>query len=390
MIINNTFNSSNALGTNVKETKITTLPPVQKHNLVKPIKPFLGIGRMRIFQIYFTHPSSGKRTKKSTGTTVYTKAKIELEKFMRVQSSTVIMRNLSKDPKLNDLLNLILSVSSSLKSTNTISLYKLAFANFIRIIGNKSIILVNRFDADFFINKLLEKLEKTSINIYLRTLRSAFNMAVSYGIAVENPFKNIKELVVPDKIRPNITDDELKKWFEAADNELIRRIVKFDLQTAMRLSEIVNLQWKDIDFNNKKIMIRNKISFSTKTRKDREISLTDNIFRLISGEVSSNTDNVLQTRNEDDYVFGKDNGFRFSPEYISHLFKKYAIKANLNKKICFHSIRHSALTKMATSGIPLYILKEIAGHSSISTTQKYLHSDIFRMGQFMERINYGI
>lgn len=367
------------------------VPNLQSNNeLKRPIKPFLSRCEEKVYYIYFTHPESGKRTKKSTGTTIKIKAEHEFKQFMKSQGSEVIQRCLPKKIKLSDLLGMILSAFNSRKAFNTLSLYQIAFKHLISVMGNKEINSLTRFDSDYFINALIKrKLQSTSINIYLRHIKSAFNIAISYGLIEENPFKDLQNLTIPDKIRLNLSDAECQRLFEVVQDDFILRIIKFALLTAMRLSEIIHLQWKDIDYEGQKLTISNKENFKTKSRKNRTLAITESISKILSLENDGISSNVYRLRDQNSYVFGNRNGFRFSPDYISHRFKRYSRRAGLNEKICFHTLRHSALSKMALSGIPINVLKEIAGHSSITTTQKYLHTDIKVLNEFMRKVDFG-
>ncbi len=350
----------------------------------KIIKPFILKGYKNKYDIYYSNPETGKRLKKTTGTTIQSQAIIALNNFIKEKG---YLRNSTKPITLIEFITLIRNNFSNTKAPKTLEACKTAFDHLINIIGNKPIFNINQSDADMFVNNLLEKLQKSSINIYLRQLKATFNIAIEYGYICDNPFKKVKELRVPDKSRPNLTEEDIEKLFNEIDNKFIEKIVKFALYTGMRLSEIINLQWDDIDYNKRIITIKNKETFSTKTRKDREIGLTSAILNLLNDSQNING-NIIEIKNGYLYVFGNTNGFRYSSSYISKQFKRYVRKTNLNDKICFHSLRHTALTNMATRGIPLTIIKDLAGHTTLSTTQKYLHTDMEAIRGFMETVTY--
>lgn len=357
------------------------------HN--KQIKPFLSRDSKRIFHIYFTNPKTGKRTKKSTKTAVRTKAENELDKFMRNLGSASLAQVLPRDLRIKDLELLLFSANSNTKSPKSHELNKLAFKHLIAAIGNKLVHEITRVDADFFMNSMVGKVALTTLNIYLRQLKWSFGKAVIYDLIPYNQFQNAKQLIVPDKLRPNISEEDISKLISEMEDEFMIRLTKFAFLTAMRLSEIVNLQWSDIDLENNTIHIQNKNDFITKTRKNRDIALTPMIKELLLNSPDSETGNIVKFRNPKSYVFGNKNGFRFTPNYISHKFKKYVRMTDLNPRICFHALRHGSLTAMSLSGVPIRVLQEIAGHSDINTTEKYLHSNIEQVRHFMEKVDYG-
>lgn len=349
-------------------------------------KPFIGRGYKKKYDIYYTHPISGKRTKISTKTRIRTDAEIVYRKFMCQFGLNTGSITGTINKKLSDLRDLIIFSNTRQKSPSTLDLYKSAFDHMIRIIGDKYLSSITRYECDIYVNELLNGRSKTTVNIYFRNMRSAFNIAISYGFMTENPFRFLKELITPEISRPLITEEEIDTLFKVIDNELMLRIVKFALLSGMRLGEIAYLQWSDVDFVNKIIHIKNKTGHNTKTRKDREISLTAAISQILFVPKNGNIYNLSKNQN---YVFCKANGFMYSSSYISHKFKEYVKKAKINDKICFHCNRHTAATKMSNSNIPINIVQKILGHASNSTTMKYLHADINNIKQYMDKVDYG-
>lgn len=356
---------------------------------LKPIKPFLSRDRNRIFHIYFTNYKTGKRTKKSTKTAVRTKAEDALDKFMRSLGAASIAQTLPKDLRLKDLELLLYTTNSNVKSPKSHELNKLAFKHLISIFGNKYIHEISRIDGDIFVNTLLEKVAKTTLNIYLRQLKCSFGKAAEYGLIPDNPFQNVKQLVVPDKLRPNITEQDVEKLISIMYDLYMIKFTKFAFLTGMRLSEIINLQWSDIDFEANTIKIQNKSTFETKTRKNRNIALTHALRDILLNSNSVIENNIMPFRNPNHYIFGNHLGFRYTPGYISKKFKKYASKAGLDSKVCTHCLRHGALSNMALNGVPIHVLQEIAGHTDINTTEKYLHTSMEQVRKYMEKIDYG-
>ena len=74
-----------------------------------------------------------------------------------------------------------------------------------------------------------------------------------------------------------------------------------------------------------------------------------------------------------EYVFSKRNGERFTGDHFSRRFKIVCKAAGLDNSIHFHSLRHSFASNLVQHGVPLYTIKELLGHSSISTTEIYSH-----------------
>ena len=73
------------------------------------------------------------------------------------------------------------------------------------------------------------------------------------------------------------------------------------------------------------------------------------------------------------YVFSKSGGIKFNNDYVTKNFKKAVRKAELNDKIHFHTLRHSFASRLVQRGASIYVVKELLGHSDVSTTQIYSH-----------------
>jgi integrase/recombinase XerD len=94
---------------------------------------------------------------------------------------------------------------------------------------------------------------------------------------------------------------------------------------------------------------------------------------------------LIQSKN---YVFHKADGTKLSEAYVSKLFKKYVKKAGLDDRFHFHCLRHTALTHLGNNGISAFMLKQIAGHSDIKTTQIYVRPSHDEIRRALDEIRY--
>jgi integrase len=231
-----------------------------------------------------------------------------------------------------------------------------------------------------------KSISSTTFNIELRTLKSIFNKAVKWELILKNPFQKIDFVKVPEKEKKTLTDDEIQRLLKIIDNELIKDVFLFALYTGCRRGEIANLQFSDLDFFNRIIKIRNKEGWTTKTKYNREIPMSDNIYELLFNRFQIKINNDLSKLNY--YIFGKDNGIKYEDDYFTKKFKKYLRKLKISEDIHFHSLRHTSLTNMIKNDVNINFVKEIAGHKKITTTMQYTHIYVNDLRKAVNSVNY--
>jgi len=176
----------------------------------------------------------------------------------------------------------------------------------------------------------------------------------------------------------------------------------------MRLNEIVNLRWKNVNLATRIITVGDE-DFTTKGRNQRYIPISDEVFEILEAQrkklqgkgggsegsqpIILSIQNPLsvspfQKRGEGAlYVFAKLNGEPFTGDYFSKRFKRACKSAGIDKSIHFHSLRHSFASNLAQKGVSLYTIKELLGHSSITTTEIYSHLNMDALKEAIETLN---
>jgi len=136
----------------------------------------------------------------------------------------------------------------------------------------------------------------------------------------------------------------------------------------MRLGEILNLIWDCIDFNRRIIMVKNINGFVTKSKKERIIPMNNRLLDLFLNRYQT-----LKMLSKNDYIFYRVLGVKLNEDFVSKQFKKAVRSASLSDEIHFHTLRHSFASNLIQKGASIYVVKELLGHESISTTQIYSH-----------------
>lgn len=248
----------------------------------------------------------------------------------------------------------------------------------------KSIQSIALKEVEQFVLYLQRKVKK-GFRVYYRTIKAAFNKAKDWGYVKENYFQKVK---LPKKQQVNpvfLNIDQLSAICDHLKNETIKDIVVFAFYTGMRLDEIVNLRVKNVDLQNKVITVGDDC-FTTKERNQRFIPISDETLGTILSQQKRKK--VIPINKA--YLFCKDDGKRFTGDYISKRFKLACKTVGADQAIHFHSLRHSFASNLVQKGVPLYTIKELLGHSSISTTEIYSHLNMDSLREAIKKLDTSV
>ena len=213
---------------------------------------------------------------------------------------------------------------------------------------------------------------KSTCNRYLALMKRMFNVAIEEGYAEENPVQKVKLYSEKDTLKERIlTEQEEKKLMETCSDTL-KPIITVALNTGMRLGEILNLQWNNIDLKAWKIRVQ-----KTKNRKVRFIPINDVLFHELRR---------LENQNgQSPYVFF--NAETMKPYVdIKKGFKAACRRAEI-KGLRFHDLRHTFATRLVERGTDIETIKELLGHYSITVTERYIHSSDDRKRKAVELLS---
>lgn len=194
---------------------------------------------------------------------------------------------------------------------------------------------------------------------YISMLSIALNAAVRAEWLGENPFMLLspaERVKKPESKRQFLTIEEMKTLIDTdCRSEIVKQAYLFSCYSALRLSDIENLRWKDIVCNDGKYMIAT-VQQKTSTP--------------IYTPLSKNAVKWLPERKNDD-----DNALVFadlpSRTMINKVLRQWVEKAGIDKVITYHTSRHTFGTMMMTVGADLYTTCKLMGHADVRTTQIY-------------------
>jgi len=207
----------------------------------------------------------------------------------------------------------------------------------------------------YFAKKNVSKNTRATQTLILRSFAKFLQKNYKINFELTDPPKTSKVLPV------FLTKEEVRKLLDAAKNNLKDfTIIAFLIYTGVRVGELINIKMEDINFESKFVRIRGKGD------KERFVPLSDELINILKTYISSK-------KFDETYLFESNRHKKYAPLTIQLLVKKYAKKANIQKKITPHKLRHTFATLALESGISPITIGELLGHSSLNTTMKYTH-----------------
>lgn len=243
-------------------------------------------------------------------------------------------------------------------SSSTLRTYCGSFIQFLRHFEFRDPETISNMEIIKYLGSLMERgLSAASGHAMVNSLHFYYQQVLGkkqFEINLPRPKKEKKLPAV-------LTMEECLKIFQVVDNPKHKLLLLIGYGAGLRVSEIVNLQWKDILFSEYKIHIKN-----AKGKKDRMVMLPFSIVQSL--EI------YRQLYNGKHYVFeGHYAGEPFSTGSVQQVMRDALKKSGLEKKATVHTLRHSFATHLLESGTDIRYIQQFLGHSSIKTTTIYTH-----------------
>jgi site-specific recombinase XerD len=208
------------------------------------------------------------------------------------------------------------------------------------------------------------------------------NKAVEWGYIRESPFKGVKLLTYEKKPPRFLTKEEVDKLLESA-SAWLKPIIVVMINTGIRDGERRRLRFEDIDFKNKRILIR-----SSKAKDYRPISMNEEAektLKCLQDYYIPPYSNRPFSRQEHqkEYVFCNEDGS--SVQHIKKALKNACTKAGL-KGVTPHTMRHTFASHLIMSGVDMRSVQRLLGHKSIGTTMVYSHLTEDHLARSVEKL----
>ncbi|MCM1524132.1 MAG: site-specific integrase [Ruminococcus sp.] len=266
-------------------------------------------------------------------------------------------------------------------SSKSITGTKLYLERFFRFLNEKSIRTPQDITLDSvfaFLKAINEHYEKTTVNHNMRAVKFYLKFCFDNGIIEQNIYENIPNINYCRQSRlPSVyTADEVRKLIDSIDfgNPCGKRdyaIVLLIARSGLRASDIADMRFSDIDWENMKI-----IKVQKKTGKPIELPLLNDVGDAVIDYLKN-----ARPQSDSDHIFVKHRppndcfGSSAVGAIVRRLMQHSEIKLQ-NRKCGSHALRHSLASRLLECGVPMPVISEILGHSDTASTMTYLRIDI--------------
>ena len=233
---------------------------------------------------------------------------------------------------------------------------------------NKYLISLKKEDIKDFLDNV-EATPRTKAH-YLTVFNSFYKYLVFMDKIKNNPCDGIKAPKLEKKLPTYLTNEEIAKLFNIRLTKPVdyrnKAILEVMYATGARISEVINLELNQIDFEECIIRVVGK------GKKERIIPLDDVAIEALDNYINNYRPFLI--KNETcNYVFLNKNGEKISRQMIFKILKNLANKAGITKEISPHTLRHSFASNLLNNGADLRVIQELLGHENLETTEIYSH-----------------
>lgn len=240
---------------------------------------------------------------------------------------------------------------------------------------------MDRLTIRLWLGELTEEgMARNTIARKVAAVRSFFKYCYKRSYITKNP---AHLLIIPKKEKrlPKIVQaGEINEMMELAgdsDPAAIqeRAILELFYSTGIRLSELTNLNVKDIQVHQHQLTVLGKGS------KQRIVPLGDKALDAVKNHLQTRSELFTEKSSNEakNALFLSAGGDRIYPRMVQRIIKKYLLKVSEVTQKSPHTLRHSFATHMLDAGADIRLIKEFLGHANLASTQIYTHTSVERL-----------
>lgn len=261
-------------------------------------------------------------------------------------------------------------------SANTRQAYERDLRLLCKTLGFKNsdaLVNVSREQITGYMTQLKEKgLAAATIARKLAAIKAFYRFMTAEGYMDANPAEVVEAGTKGIKLPRVLSEDEVVRLLNQPDITTAegfrdRTMLEVLYATGMRVSELINLTLERVDLNMKYIIAFGKGS------KERIVPLGSVAAEFLQQYLEKVRPKLTHADRNTNIVFLAFGGHELTRQRFWQIIRAYGRKANINKALTPHILRHSFATHLLDNGADLRSVQELLGHSDISTTQIYTH-----------------
>ena len=258
-------------------------------------------------------------------------------------------------------------------SHHTIESYKRDLLQYDLWLNEKSKKIIDASSSDlnqYCARKMDAGLSASSISRFLSSIKNFYTWLKQNHLRDDNPSKLIDSPKLGRRLPKNLNEIEVDKILNSPKIDTLKGlrdkcIMELMYATGMRISELINLQYNQIDLD------RSLVKVLGKGGKERILPIGESASKWLITYL--NNDKVSSFAQNNHFIFISDKGKPLSRKMCWEMIKNYALKSIGKRDISPHTLRHAFATHLLNNGADLRTVQLLLGHSSLSTTQIYTH-----------------
>lgn len=245
---------------------------------------------------------------------------------------------------------------------------------------------IDRLTIRLWLGELAENdMGKSTIARKVAAVRSFFKYCFKRGFVEKNP---AHLLIVPKKdkqLPKTVNKEDINRMMDLADDDnprsrQDRAMLELFYSTGIRLSELVQLNLNDIDFDQRQILV------SGKGAKQRIVPMGEKAIHALEAHLDGRPELFGNKTDQDarQAVFLAAHGQRIYPRAVQRIVKDYLQRTSEVTQKSPHVLRHSFATHLLDQGADIRVIKEFLGHANLAATQVYTHTSVERLKNVYE------
>lgn len=257
-------------------------------------------------------------------------------------------------------------------SNNTITNYHYDLNKFYCYLINNKITSFNDVTTNVissYLDYIYDSLDSSSISRNVTSINNFFNFLIINKIMSFNPCSFIDRPKLKKRIPNTLSEDEVDYLLDISlNNEFDYRnkaMLELLYATGLRVSELINLTTRDVDFDNALVRCFGK------GNKERIVPLNDYAIYYLNLYLERRY--LLIKNDKNDYLFLNNHGKKMTRQGFEYILGNILRAKDIKKEVTPHTLRHSFATHMLNRGADLRSIQLLLGHSDITTTKIYTH-----------------